>query len=170
MEIWKYIEDYGLRYQVSNYGRVRSLSRQGKSREFVLKPVLNARYHKVSLCTPGVAGHKIISIHRLVAKYFLPDWDSSLQVNHIDGDKFNNHSTNLEMVTAKENTAHAELTGLRNNKGVHNNRSRFTAEDVSMIRWYFHCCNYTRKQLAIKYSCHADTIGLLLRYKHYCYG
>ena len=53
-------------------------------------------------------------VHRLVAEVFWdePSWKS---VNHKDGDKSNNAMSNLEYVTAKENTAHAIQTGLTTN-------------------------------------------------------
>ncbi len=45
--------------------------------------------------------------------YFCEKGENHIQVNHIDGDKYNNQSTNLEWVTAKENTAHAFTNDLR---------------------------------------------------------
>lgn len=45
-------------------------------------------------------------LHRLVAEAFLDTWDPELTVNHIDGNKLNNHSDNLEMVTQTENMKH----------------------------------------------------------------
>ena len=46
---------------------------------------------------------KNIYVHRLVAMLHLPDWDESLEVDHIDGDSLNNHYTNLRMVCGVEN-------------------------------------------------------------------
>ena len=54
--------------------------------------------------------HKYLRVHRIVAKQFLPDWDDSLFVNHKDLNKQNNNLTNLEMVTAQENTNHLWAT------------------------------------------------------------
>lgn len=45
-------------------------------------------------------------LHRLVAEAFLDTWDPKLTVNHIDGNKLNNHPNNLEMVTQTENMKH----------------------------------------------------------------
>lgn len=46
---------------------------------------------------------KTLTTHRLVAEFFLEDFDKSLQVDHIDGDRLNNHVSNLRMVTAQQN-------------------------------------------------------------------
>jgi len=45
----------------------------------------------------------IFSMHRVVAEVMLPKWDESLQVDHVDGDKLNNHPSNLRMSTRTEN-------------------------------------------------------------------
>lgn len=61
-----------------------------------------------------------VPIHRLVATTFIPNTDSKkIFVNHIDGNKQNNHVSNLEWVTPSENCTHAYQTGLRSdNKHV----------------------------------------------------
>jgi hypothetical protein len=53
-------------------------------------------------------------VHRLVAEYFIGE--SPLDVNHIDGNKFNNHFSNLEYVNDKQNLNHAYVTGLKKGK------------------------------------------------------
>ena len=64
--------------------------------------------------------YKQIPIHRIVAATFIPNTDSKkIFVNHKDGDKQNNHVSNLEWVTPSENCTHAYQTGLRpDNKHV----------------------------------------------------
>jgi hypothetical protein len=52
------------------------------------------------------------SIHRLVAKTYIENIENKPQVNHIDGDKFNNNVNNLEWATASENGKHAYKLGL----------------------------------------------------------
>ena len=52
-------------------------------------------------------------VHRLVAKYFVPNPNGYLEVNHIDGNKENNCADNLEWCTRSQNNKHAFQTGLR---------------------------------------------------------
>lgn len=77
-------------------------------RGFPLKPwVINSGYLQVEYC-----GKKQL-VHRLVAMAFIPNPDNLPEVNHKDGNKHNNHFTNLEWCTASNNKQHAHDTGLR---------------------------------------------------------
>ena len=52
-------------------------------------------------------------IHRLVAQAFIPNPNNLLEINHIDGNKKNNCSINLEWVTRSRNNKHAFEMGLK---------------------------------------------------------
>lgn len=123
MEKWKLIEESNNRYEISNYGKVRKIKeiifrcngRRQIINENILTPVKNNKgYFKVR-CNIKIGKVKNIYVHRLVAKYFIYKQEDGLQVNHIDGNKANNHYKNLEWVTGKENIIHAWKTGLSNN-------------------------------------------------------
>lgn len=60
----------------------------------------------------GVNKHTTITAHRLVAMAYCEGYAKDLTVNHIDGNKTNNHYTNLEWVSRKQNLEHASRTGL----------------------------------------------------------
>ena len=69
-------------------------------------------HHRITLCIGGIAERHYL--HRLVAKGFVENPDNKPFVNHKDGNKDNNHFSNLEWVTIQENTIHAFDMGLRN--------------------------------------------------------
>lgn len=126
MEIWKEIEGYESLYQVSTYGRIKSLSHinyLGRLRqECILGNRLSDRgYHTAVLYNDGKP--KSFRVHRLVAKAFIDNPFNKPHVNHLDGVKSNNFIDNLEWVTMSENQKHAFKNGLnritceRNEKG-----------------------------------------------------
>lgn len=58
------------------------------------------------------------SVHRLILENFKPVENmDKMQVNHIDGNKWNNKLSNLEWVTCSENNKHAHKIGLKSQKG-----------------------------------------------------
>ena len=97
-----------------------------------LKPsITNKGYYTYRISINNVRKH--LSIHRAVAKLYVPNPDDKPQVNHIDGNKLNNHYTNLEWVTNKENRKHAILNGLHvRGEDCYNNK--FTEDDIRFIR------------------------------------
>lgn len=119
---WKDIIGYEGLYQVSNTGLVKSLSRAVKSvhsnkwytkQDRILKPEITLKglgYYRVQLCKDCIINK--IPVHRIVAMTFILNPENKPQVNHIDGNKLNNHVENLEWATASENVQHAFDTGL----------------------------------------------------------
>lgn len=99
VEIWKDIEGYEGKYQVSNYGRVKSLN---YNKEKILKIGDNSKGYKiVTLCKDGKS--KTYFVHRLVAFAFIPNPNNLPQVNHKDEDPSNNCVNNLEWCSAEYN-------------------------------------------------------------------
>jgi hypothetical protein len=124
MEIWKDIEEYEEIYQISNFGKVKSKDffRNGKSgylkkyKGKLLKGhINNLGYLCFDLYKDGF--RKNIKSHSLVAFHFVHGYKKGLWVNHVDGNKQNNHFSNLEWCTAKQNSIHAFDTRLIVKKG-----------------------------------------------------
>lgn len=105
-EIWRDIKGYEGLYQVSNLGNVRSLRYRNtyEVRELFLKPH-GRGYLQVELHKNG--DRKMFTVHRLVAMAFVDGYEENKVVNHIDENKQNNVSTNLEWVTASQNVLHS---------------------------------------------------------------
>lgn len=113
-EQWENIRGYRGNYQVSTFGSVRSIARieNCDGRYFrkrngrILKPIQGGSgYLQVNLCLNGK--HRIVTIHRLVIKHFLKNPKNKPQTNHKDGNKHNNHISNLEWSNASENGLHS---------------------------------------------------------------
>lgn len=104
MEIWKNIDEND-HYIVSNTGHIR---RVGSDKNH------SVRDKKGYLVTDLYRDSKRVTkrVHRLVAEAFVPNPEKKPQINHIDGNRHNNAASNLEWVTAGENTAHAWNNGL----------------------------------------------------------
>lgn len=106
VEIWKPIKNYEGLYEVSNFGRVKSLSKwlgNYYRNEKILKQEKEwCGYLRVALSKDSKVKH--FKVHRLVAETFIPNTDNLPQVNHKDENKLNNHVENLEWMSAKDNT------------------------------------------------------------------
>lgn len=113
MEIWKDIDGYGGKYQISNCGNVRSFSRWKNGA--LLKGGMCGKpgpYRTVQLVKSGRRDVKQYYIHRLVAMHFLDNKNDLPEVNHIDGNTLNNRVENLEWCTRKYNAEHASRMGI----------------------------------------------------------
>lgn len=115
----KEIEGYNRDYFISCEGEV--ISFKGNKKTILKKRINRGGYYYVNLCNNGK--YKSISIHRLVSMYFVNKYNVSFNIlNHIDGNKLNNHYSNLEWCTLSHNSKEASRLGLlRIRKGSKSN-------------------------------------------------
>ena len=165
--------DLSWRFEVSTYGRIRNAITKK-----VYKPHTGASDY-LQICTSICGRNKNIRIHRCVAETFLPNWFNDEIVNHIDGNKQNNHLENLEWCSRKYNYAHAARMDLIDTDnmfqfemssrcgqyhGSNNGMSKLTEDDVRYIREHYipkgngQKCN--RQELANRFGV---SVGLISR-------
>lgn len=173
-ERWVDISGYEGYYQVSDRGRIKSLERivvhNGTSHlqpELIMRPWqgITALYDCVRLYKNGV--RKKFSVHRLVAEHFLPTWNPALEVNHINGNRYNNAVVNLEMCTRKENVRHSIIHFLKNDYGEKSANAKLTNAQAREIRKTYREGKMTQAALAAKYGVCNQTISAIIRYKKY---
>lgn len=106
-EEWVPIVDFP-NYAVSNTGEVLS-----RVRDTLLAQSLNTSTGYIHVCLWKNGKGYVRTVHRLVALHFLDLPYETVEVNHKDGNKTNNHVSNLEWLTRSENHRHAYRTGIR---------------------------------------------------------
>ena len=126
MEIWKEIDGYGGRYEISSIGRVRSYAQDTKKGKIKMGHPVRKGYRHIRL-HDGKGNARWYPIHRLVASAFLENPNNLPQVNHKDEDKTNNCVENLEWCTNDYNI----------NYGTRNKRTSLANQ----------CCETTSKQV-----------------------
>lgn len=117
--IWKDIRGYEGLYKVSNLGEIKSLDRHtdvgGKFARHQHERILRANPDRQGYLRVDLAKkyqHKTCRVHRLVADAFIANPYKKVEINHKDGNKFNNNVNNLEWATSAENLSHAFLCGI----------------------------------------------------------
>lgn len=163
IEIWKDIDNCEGIYQVSNTGKIKILQRWvstphggGYYQEERLKSTnIVGGYEQVALMINKKSVH--LKVHRIVAKAFIPNPYNKLTVNHLDGNKLNNHVDNLEWATQSEQLIHAHKHKLKiphygrfhqNSKPVLNTFTGIfyeSAEEAFRSQSAFKRCNFSAK-------------------------
>lgn len=124
-EEWKDIIGYEGFYQISTHGRIKSLDRiiyRTKQGDINKKSqIISAHITPKGYCRVQLTKNKKYQncfIHTLVANHFLDKQEDikNKQVNHIDGNKLNNHFMNLEYLTPSQNLQHAYENNLKKPK------------------------------------------------------
>ena len=129
-EIWKDIDGYEGLYQVSNYGKVKSLGNEFSRKEKILNFSKNKDgYLQVFLYKEGK--RKNCYVHCLVANAFIPNPNNLPTVNHINENKENNVVENLEWMNMKQQVNHGTCQQRRAEKIDWKSVGRKNAEKLS---------------------------------------
>lgn len=148
-EVWRPVRGYEGIYEVSNAGKIKSLSRVEKYKssgkgckktfpERILKQTKGGKgkYFYVGLHHPEKSV-KTATVHGLVFRAFVENPNKLPEINHIDGNKENNFASNLEPSTRQQNCRHAIDHGLLKIRGTQNRFSKLSEEKVIAIRNHF---------------------------------
>jgi hypothetical protein len=111
-EVWKNIQDIlpkARKYSISNMGRIKNIN------NMLINGIVKGGYLSVNIYMDNNLDCNTFFVHRLVAELFISNNDNKKIVNHKDGNKLNNISSNLEWCTSSENSIHAINTGLNKN-------------------------------------------------------
>ena len=133
-EIWNKIPHTESKYEISNYGRVRSYCQnvvEGK----VLNPSFIGGFKVVSVKYKGQSRHFLV--HKLVAEVFIPKSNKKQSVViHLDWNKTNNHISNLQWTTKSESykRMHERLQEERKKKGKVVTYSKLKKDEVALIK------------------------------------
>ena len=179
-EYWKPVIGFEGLYEVSNFGRVKSLPRKN-TKGRILKPrTTNCGYLQVDLCKCGKIYHK--TVHRLVAEAFIDNPNNLPQVNHKDENKESNFvwvnddgsvdesKSNLEYCDAKYNANY----GSKNDK-MKKQINQFLLDGITLVNTWSSTREIERKlgfcHSAISECCskkrfHIHAYGFIWRYKN----
>jgi len=149
------------KHEISNYGRIRTI---GKRKKFH-NSVVCERKARILKPNQNKDGYIYISSrykpHILVLETFVCQRPYKKCVNHKDGNKLNNHISNLEWVTWSENMKHAWANGL--NKGS----AKLTIGQVKFIRYAVKTKLCKQVDLARRFDVNSCTIGDIVHYRNW---
>jgi len=163
-------------YEVSDFGRVRSIDRyvpNGHGHTYlvagkVLTPRRNEHGYQVVTLRGGKTTHKTPLVHRLVAEAFVSNSSGKPCVNHLDCDPANNRAENLEWCTQAENLAYMHRLG--RGKGPTGQRppiAKLTDDQVRLIRATYALGGISHQQIADRFNISKRSIGRILLKKGY---
>ena len=138
MEEWKSIPGYEGLYEVSSYGRVRSVERCDRFNRKIVSKILKPNYVSGYLRV-GMYKNKTFKyylIHRLVAQAFLPNPDNLSEVNHKDEDKSNNRVDNLEWCDRSYNMNYGTVQQRRIQTNINNGKYTGNSKTKEYIKEY----------------------------------
>jgi len=175
-EIWKDIPDFEGFYQISNYGRMRSLDRKVEHRNGVEYQIKKGKILRLSINRDGYVKCTVsknsnltsFTMHRLVGLCFIKNTYNKPCINHKNGIKNDNRMENLEWVTQSENIIHSFKNGFHKpQRGSLNGAAKLNEAQVREIRLLYATRNYLQREIASKYNISRTSISLIINYKRW---
>jgi hypothetical protein len=174
IEKFKEISNFMGRYQISNFGTVKSFA---KNREgsILWQRIDKYGYNEVCLWMKQKVYYK--KVHRLVAEAFLKNNENKTEVNHLDTIKTNNKVSNLEWATSQENSDHKLINNLQpkgeshyafGKFGANHKSAKLVLDDATGI--FYECVKEAAIAKGVKYKtlvgklCGNDNNNTTLRY------
>jgi len=166
IEVWKDVKDYEGHYQISSFGRVKSMSRLRHTRDGNYAPL----HEKILKEKTNKHGYKVLhlrwddkecwpSVHRLVASAFISNTEDKPTVNHKDCNKTNNNVSNLEWSTYSEQMVHAvhnELVEVRGNP-------KYSPDFKQEVFNYFKAHNCSLMDIVLRFNISERTAGRITK-------
>jgi hypothetical protein len=149
-ETWKKIP-FNLNYEVSSHGNFRN-SKTKKQKTFNIEELKSTQTRIRVVIKNDLKKGVGFYLHRLIAITFIPNPNNLEEVNHIDGNPYNNCVENLEWMTHKDNMRH-----------FHENRTKYENKNVKQVVL---CC-YKTNEIVNSYKCIEECIvslGLEISY------
>jgi DNA-binding transcriptional regulator YiaG len=162
--MWKVIPAFGGRYEASERGEIRhSLNKNVRKARINKYGYLQLNFSK----NDGTGKSDTILIHRLIAMTFIPNPNNLPEVNHIDGNKQNNHVSNLEWCSYSENGKHSHKIGLQQaQKGETHVGAKLTNDQAKRIRQLYKE-GISQQKLADFFNVSQITISRIVRGERY---
>jgi len=170
-EIWLPIQGFETHYEISNLGRVKSLARiiirghntEYNVKEFIMKNHIDTKgYSQIQL------RGRYHSVHRLVAKHFIPNPLNLPQVNHKLGIKSDNRATELEWCEQSHNIKEAFRLGLNSaHSGEKNWQAKFEMDDIFDMKLLQKKIGLTTMQISKIYNVSYSVIYKILTNETY---
>jgi hypothetical protein len=160
-EEWRGVVGFEGLYEVSNHGRVGSLTCRGHRREtpLVLKTMAHCGYQRVNMYRHDGGKFRSRRVHQLVLESFVgPAPAGHTHAAHIDGDRMNNRLSNLKWATPKENAFHKQLHGRAMRRSGHT-QAKAMEDDIEAIRAMVKCGRFSKSFIASLFGLTASTIG-----------
>ncbi len=143
------------KYVVFSDGRVWS-----RTKHLFMRPSLNADGYPSTMFN-----RKTTTVHRLIGIAFVPNPHGFKELNHLDGNKQNNHHLNLAWCSRGANIKHAYKLKLRSSEGSMKASAKVKPWQIKAIRLFYEYYGYTQKQLGQIYGITQSQIGYIVNRK-----